>query len=107
MQLCYRGVRYEHQPTQIEVSGTGQPVKFRGKTYKSNQAILDLKEINKEDFVYRGVAICEKKHTKFLGQFCARKSCNVDLGLASKKKRFLGQVSDNNFGTLITVTSAV
>ena len=107
MKMCYRGVSYDYNPTQIEVSKTSDLVKFRGKTYELNQPVLDLKERNKEEFIYRGVAFCEKKQTKFLGQVSTRKSCHIDLALASKKTRFLGQVSDNNFGTLITVTSAV
>ncbi len=107
MEMCYRGVKYDYNPTQVEVSRTSDLVKFRGKTYELNQPVLDLKERNQEDLVYRGVAFCEKKQTKFLGQDCARKSYYINLAIARKKTRFLRQVSDNNLGTLITATSAV
>ena len=107
MEMCYRGVKYDYKPTQIEVSRTSDLVKFRGQTYELNQPVLDLKERNQEDLVYRGVAFCEKKQTKFLGQVSTRKSCQINLALASKKIRFLGQVSDNNFGTLVAASSAV
>ncbi len=107
MEMCYRGVKYDYNPTQVEVSKTSDLVKFRGKTYELNQPVLDLKERNEEDLVYRGVAFCEKKQTKFLGQDCARKSYYINLAIARKKTRFLRQVSDNNLGTLITATSAV
>ena len=107
MKLCYRGVTYEHKPTQIEVSRTSDLVKFRGKTYELNQPVLNLKERNKEGLVYRGVAFCEKKQTKFLGQVSARKSCHIDLAIARKKTRFLGQVSDKSFVTLVAETSPI
>ncbi len=107
MEMCYRGVKYDYNPTQLEVSRTSDSVKFRGQTYELNQPVLDLKERNQEDLVYRGVAFCEKKQTKFLGQDCARKSYYINLAIARKKTRFLRQVSDNNLGTLITATSAV
>ena len=107
MEMCYRGVKYEYNPSQIEVSRTSDLVKFRGKTYELNQPVLDLKERNQEDLVYRGVAFCEKKQTKFLGQDSVRKSCYINLAIASKETRFLRQVSDNNFGTLMNASSAV
>ncbi len=101
MEMCYRGVKYNYNPTQVEVSRTSDLVKFRGKTYELNQPVLDLKERNQENLVYRGVAFCEKKQTKFLGQDCARKSYYINLAIARKKTRFLRQVSDNNLGTLM------
>ena len=101
MEMCYRGVKYDYNPTQVEVSRTSDLVKFRGKTYELNQPVLDLKERNQENLVYRGVAFCEKKQTKFLGQDCARKSYYINLAIARKKTRFLRQVSDNNLGTLM------
>ena len=107
MEMCYRGVKYNYNPTQVEVSRTSDLVKFRGKTYELNQPVLDLKERNQEDLVYRGVAFCEKKQTTFLGQDSVRKSCYINLAIASKKTRFLRQVSDNNFGTLVAITSTV
>ena len=105
MKMCYRGVHYDYDPPQVEVSRTSELVKFRGQTYELNKAVLDLKERNQDDLVYRGIAFCSDKQTKFLGQVCQRKSIN--LIFASKKTRFLGQVSDDNFGTLMNASSTV
>ena len=107
MELCYRGIRYQRQPTEIDVSETSETIKFRGQTCQLNKAVLELKEPNRENLVERGVAFCEQKQTKFLGQVSTRKSCHLGLALATKQLRFLGQLSDHNLGTLITVTSAV
>ncbi len=107
MEMCYRGVKYEYNPSQIEVSRTSDLVKFRGKTYELNQPVLNLKEPNEKELVYRGVAFCEKKQTKFLGQDCARRSYYINLAIARKKTRFLRQVSDKSFGTLVAATSAI
>ena len=107
MELCYRGIRYQRQPNEIGVSETSEKIKFRGQTCQLNKSVLELKERNRENLVYRGVAFCEPKETKFLGQVCSRQSYHLALALATKKIRFLGQVSDHNLGTLITVNSAL
>ena len=107
MKLCYRGVEYDYNPTQIEVSKTSDLVKFRGKSYELNQPVLNLKEPNEAELVYRGVAFCEKKQTKFLGQDCARKSYYINLAVARKKTRFLRQVSDNRLSTIAALTPTV
>ena len=66
MKMCYRGVPYDYNPTQIQVSETTNTVKFRGRSYEVNRVVLNLKEQGKEDIVYRGVANSQVKQTKFL-----------------------------------------
>lgn len=105
MKLCYRGVHYEHQPAQFDISQTGELVKFRGKTYKQNQVALDLNAPEIEDLVYRGVTFCEQKQRKFLGRVYERKFCYINLPVASKKTRFLGQICDNNATTYAAVNA--
>lgn len=107
MELCYRGVRYEHQPAQFDISQTGELVKFRGQTYKPNKVALNINEQEKEGLVYRGIASCEQKQTKFLGQVYDRKSCYINLAVANKKTRFLGQICQNNSATLAAVNVTV
>ncbi|MDJ0903016.1 MAG: DUF4278 domain-containing protein [Xenococcus sp. MO_188.B8] len=84
--IVIRGVKYDYKNTQIDVSRTSELVKFRGQTYELNQPVLDLKERNQEDLVYREVAFCDKKQTRFWGQVYTRKSCHLDLALVSKKQ---------------------
>ena len=105
MKMCYRGVSYDYNPTQIKLSSTTNPVKFRGHTYELNSVALNLKESDKEDIVYRGVALSEAKQTRFLGQICQKSS--LGLTVVRKQTRFLGQVCDNNFVTLATTNATV
>ena len=73
MELCYRGQRYEYNPTAIKVSQKSKMLKFRGCTYELNNAVINLPKSNHSQEVYRGVSVASGKEIKFLGQYCDHK----------------------------------
>lgn len=88
MKLCYRGVSYDYNPVQINLGESTNSVNYRGNSYNSHSVLLDLKDKNREDIVYRGVALVEDRQTKFLGQSCQNKT--FALTIKPKKIKFLG-----------------
>ncbi|MEM8674710.1 MAG: DUF4278 domain-containing protein [Cyanobacteria bacterium P01_G01_bin.67] len=90
MQLRYRGISYEYNPTQINLGERTNSVNYRGNNYNLNSVLLTLKDKNQEEIIYRGVAYTEDKQTKFLGQNCDTKT--VCLTVKKKKIKFLGNI---------------
>ena len=105
MKMCYRGVSYDYNPTQIQVLESSNDVKFRGNTYKPNRVALELKVQDKENIVYRGVAFSERTQTRFLGQVCEKNP--VGLTVPKKKTRFLGQLCDNSVAAPMLANATV
>ncbi len=73
MELCYRGQRYEYNPTAIKVSQKSKMLKFRGCDYQLNSAVINVSSSNQSQVVYRGVSVATGKEIKFLGQYCDHK----------------------------------
>ena len=105
MKMCYRGVTYDYEPTQIQVLESTTDVKFRGNTYKPNRVAINLRAQDKEDIVYRGVAFSQPTQTRFLGQVC--KKAAVGLTVSKKKTRFLGQLCDNSVAASMLANATV
>ena len=73
MQMCYRGVKYNHNPV-----------------------VLNLEQGRKK--ISQDVAQTQIIQTKFLGRVCHKKT--IALTIADKKTRFLGQVYYPNFSSM-------
>jgi hypothetical protein len=79
MELCYRGIRYEHNPIQVKVADkiSSHQLQFRGHTYQSSsQIMLNLTSTEDSHLVYRGIAIREGKSNRFLGNYYESKKVN-------------------------------
>ena len=100
MKMCYRGVSYDYNPTQIQVDETTKAVKCRGVAYELDSVALNLKEKSEEVVVYRGAPLSNAKQSKFLGQVCQKNP--IGLTVVRKQSRFLGQTCDTDTIALIT-----
>lgn len=69
MKMCYRGVSYDYQPV-----------------------VLNLPQ--QRDTVYRVVGYSPATKTKFLGRVYQKSA--LDIAVAEKKVRFLGNICDRN-----------
>jgi ABC-type transport system involved in Fe-S cluster assembly fused permease/ATPase subunit len=67
MEMRYRGVSYQYNPTFVQVEGKKNEVKFRGQTYQVSQAIINLPHSSDSEVVYRGVSIATGEKNTFLG----------------------------------------
>ena len=105
MQLRYRGVSYDYNPTQINVIKKHSSINYRGNSYNLNYVLLGLKDKNQEEIIYRGVAYTGVKQTKFLGQICQTPS--VCLAVKKKPTRFLGNFCHPELSTSPVVNPAV
>ena len=69
MKLTYRGVSYEVHPTQVEVAGKKNVIRFRGCSYETSKIVMNLKQPSKaKEITYRGVSLANGKKGSFLGQ---------------------------------------
>ena len=68
MQLKYRGVSYETNPTQIEIVGKNNKVMFRGCCYYLSGAVVNFDKKVQENITYRGISIGENQERRFMGQ---------------------------------------
>ena len=54
MMITFRGASISHEPTQLPSSPAKTPLKYRGQSYKTSQAIASSTE--SRGLTYRGVA---------------------------------------------------
>ncbi len=105
MKLCYRGIQYDYQPIEIQVSENPNTAKFRGNTYQCGFDVVIPQDHERKEIVYRGVGHSQIKQTKFLGRICNRSSLAIEI--AGKPTRFLGQVRNLDFTPEIVTAAKV
>ncbi len=70
MELCYRGIHYQSNPSSVPISGKRNVVRFRGCSYELNHAVINVPQTSKGEVVYRGVSMTSGNKIKFMGRFC-------------------------------------
>ena len=73
MELCYRGVRYQSNPTPVKIAGKKNVLRFRGCTYELNHAAIEIQKSSNPEVVYRGVSVASGQQLTFLGSSCEHK----------------------------------
>ena len=73
MELCYRGICYQSNPSSIELSRKRNTLKFRGCTYELNRGVIDVENLPNDKVVYRGVSVASGQKIRFLGRYCERR----------------------------------
>ncbi len=73
MELCYRGNRYQSNPSSLTLSKKRNPLKFRGCTYELNRLVINTQELSNSQVIYRGVSIANGQQIRFLGCSCEHK----------------------------------
>ena len=76
MEMCYRGVRYQSNPSPVKLETKqeeGKVLKFRGCSYQPNHSAITLSQSPNPDIVYRGVSVATGKQIRFLGGTCPQK----------------------------------
>ena len=70
MELCYRGIRYQSNPSSVQISGKKNVVRFRGCSYELNHAVINVPQSSNGEVVYRGISVTSGKQIKFMGRSC-------------------------------------
>jgi hypothetical protein len=76
MEMIYRGVRYQYNPTSVQISKGKNDVnflKYRGCSYQLNNNYITLPKFSCEKIIYRGISVSTGQNIHFLGRTCQQK----------------------------------
>ncbi len=68
MQLCYRGVPYNHEPIQFKTGPGERVIRFRGSSVVAHPIDLSQPALTQEGLQYRWVMSHSERKLQFLGK---------------------------------------